>query len=80
MVTQQEAEALAKKCLQEYLNQCKLDTTADAGNALMKLLSVTGVIMVATVGYEDAVRRMYSTAHFIENKMVGVKFNQQTLN
>ncbi|BDA14075.1 hypothetical protein KAM339_026160 [Aeromonas caviae] len=80
MVTQQEAEELAKKHLQEYLNECKLDTTSDAGNALMKLMSVAGVIMVATVGYEDAVQRMYGTTKFIENKMSSVKFNQQTLN
>lgn len=80
MVSQQQAEELAKKHLQEYLNACGLDTTQDAGNALMKMCSVAGVMMVATVGYDDAVQRMYGTAEFVEKKMVGVKFIQKTVN
>ncbi|EHK5439423.1 hypothetical protein N7319_14525 [Aeromonas dhakensis] len=80
MVTQEKAEELAQKYLQQYLNECGLDKTSDAGKALMKMLSVTGVMMVATVGYDDAVQRMYGTASFIEQKMVGVKFIQQTVN
>lgn len=80
MVTPLEAEELAQKFLQDYLNACKLDTTKDAGNALMKMCSVAGVMMVATVGYDDAVQRMYGTAAFVEKKMVGVKFIQKTVN
>ncbi|HDS1207851.1 MULTISPECIES: hypothetical protein [Shewanella] len=80
MISQEEAEELAKKFIQDYLNKCQLDTTKDAGNALMKLCSVAGVMMVATVGYDDAVIRMHGTAAFIENKMRGVKFEQQRMN
>jgi hypothetical protein len=80
MVTQQEAESLAQKLIQDYLNACKLDTTQDAGNALMKLCSVAGVMMVATVGYQEAVDRMKSTASFIAVTMHGVKFKQERAN
>lgn len=80
MVTQQEAESLAQKLIQDYLNACKLDTTQDAGNALMKLCSVAGVMMVATVGYQEAVDRMESTASFIAVTMHGVKFKQERAN
>lgn len=80
MVSQEKAEEMAKQLIQQYLNDCQLDATQDAGKALMKLMSVAGVLMVATVGYDEAVDRMYSTAAFIEKKMVGVKFVQQTVN
>ena len=80
MVTQQEAEELARKHMQDYLNACGLETVEDAGNALMKLCSVAGVMMVATVGYEDAVARLEGTAAFIAKKMRGVQFNQERAN
>lgn len=80
MVTQQEAEALAQKHIQDYLNACGLDTTEDAGNALMKLCSIAGVMMVATVGYDDAVARLEGTAAFIAKKMRGVTFRQERAN
>lgn len=80
MVTQREAEALARKHVQDYLNACGLNTVEDAGNALMKLCSVAGVMMVATVGYDDAVARLEGTAAFIAKKMEGVKFHQERAN
>ena len=83
MVTQAEAEELAKKVIQLYLDECGLITQKDAGNALMKLCSVAGVMMVATVGYDDAVSRMKGTASFIETKMAPAKnssFMQRKVN
>lgn len=80
MVTQQEAEELAKKHMQDYLNACGLDTVADAGNALMKLCSVAGVMLCATVGYDEAVARLYATAQFIEGRMHNTKFKQERAN
>lgn len=47
MVTQAEAEELAKKVIQIYLDECGLITPKDTGNALMTLCSVAGVMMVA---------------------------------
>lgn len=65
MVTPQEAEALAQQAVQNYLNACHLQTTADAGNALMKLCSVAGLAMCATVGQDEAVARLQGTAAHI---------------
>lgn len=76
MVNQKEAETLAQKHIQDYLNACNLDTPQDAGNALMKLCSVAGVMMCAAVGYDEAIDRLYGTAAFIANTMQGIQFNQ----
>ena len=80
MVTQQEAEELAKRHMQDYLNACSLNTVADAGNALMKMCSVAGVALCATVGYDEAVARLYVTAQFIERRMHNTKFEQARTN
>lgn len=77
MITQQQAEELAQRKIQEYLNECVLNTVQDAGNALMKLCSVAGVMMVATVGHKEAVERLEGTAAFIENSMQGTTFRQE---
>lgn len=68
MVTQQEAEQLAQQAIQSYLNACKLQTVEEAGNALMKLVSVAGVMMCAAVGQDDAVARLEGTAAFVAKK------------
>jgi hypothetical protein len=80
MVTPQEADALAQECIRNYLNDCGLETVADAGNALMKLCSVTGIALCATVGYEDAVDRLNGVAAFVENNMRDVQFKREMLN
>lgn len=71
MVTQSEAEALAKTAIQTYLNACHLQTVEDAGNALMKLVSVAGVTMCATIGQQEAVARLEGTAAFIAKQNFG---------
>lgn len=71
MVTQSEAEMLAREAIQKYLNDCRLQTIEDAGNALMKLLSVAGVIMCATIGKDEAVERLEGTAAFIAKQDFG---------
>jgi hypothetical protein len=81
MVTPQEAEQLAKKHIEAYMNDCKMQNLSeDAGKALMKLVSVAGIVMVATVGYEEAVERMHGTAMFVEQKMLPLKNASQTIN
>lgn len=65
MVTPKEAEILAQQAIQNYLNACCLQTATDAGNALMKLCSVAGLVMCATVGQEEAVARLEGTAAYI---------------
>jgi hypothetical protein len=80
MVTQQEAEKLAQKHIQDYLNACGLDTVQDAGNALMKLLSVAGVIMCATVGHKEAVERLEGTAAFIAKTQANANWRSERAN
>lgn len=65
MITPDEAEALANKLIGEYLTACKLDTQQQAGDALMKLVSVAGLAMCATVGQHQAVERLLGTATYI---------------
>ena len=48
MITPKEAEALATVKVQEYVNACGCNDLQDVGNALLKLLSVTGQAMIAT--------------------------------
>jgi hypothetical protein len=69
--TPAEAEELAKKAVGEYLTACRL---ADAdpvaiGNYLMKLASVTGVMMANAEGADTAFDRMLGTAQFVLKNM-----------
>lgn len=63
--TPEQAEELAKHYMTAYVNACKCDTVEDAGNVLMKLASVVGLAMVATIGQDEAVARMEGTAQHI---------------
>lgn len=65
MITQQEAEALATKHVQEYVNACGCETIEDVGKALMKMLSVTGQAILATQGQADAVAIVSATAEHL---------------
>lgn len=65
MITPQEAEVVANRIVGEYLTACKLDTQQQAGDALMKLVSMCGLAMCATVGQADAVARLEGTAAYI---------------
>ncbi|MEE7625402.1 hypothetical protein V3O24_04450 [Methylobacter sp. Wu8] len=65
MITPQEAEKLAAETIKNYMNACQLQTTQDAGNALMKLVSMAGLAMCATVGQKEAVDRLQGTAAYI---------------
>jgi len=62
MISPQEADLLAKKLVADYVTACSCATTEDAGNVLMKLVSVAGIFMCATVGQEEAVARLEGTA------------------
>lgn len=65
MVTPAEAERLAREAVQNYANACNLQTPEDAGNALMKLVSVTAMTMSALVGQDEAAARLRGTAEFV---------------
>lgn len=66
-----EAEELAKKAVGDYLTACRL-ASADPeamGNYLMKLASVTGVMMANAEGADIAFDRMLGTAQFVLRTM-----------
>lgn len=72
MVTPNEAEALAQKHLQAYVNACNCQTPQDVANVLMKVTSVAGIFMSAAVGQDEAVARLQGTAEFIARQPAGV--------
>lgn len=80
MITQQEAEALAKQHMTDYVNSCGCQTNEDVANVLMKLVSVCGVGMCAVVGNADAVARMQGTTAFVRKSMVGISWKQEKAN
>ena len=73
MVTQQEAERLAQECIRKYLEDCSPKTVTDAGNVLMKLSSVAGIALCATVGGEEAAARLQGVAQFIKKNMPDIQ-------
>lgn len=67
--TPAEAEKLAKKAVQDYLNGCRMNDGAQIGNYLMKLCSVAGVVMANAEGSAEAALRLEGTAAFIYKTM-----------
>lgn len=80
MITPQEAEALAQRYMQEYVNACGCDTVQDVGNALMKLVSMCGLGMCATVGQAEAVARLEGTAAYIAKTQEGRNWRSERAN
>ncbi len=80
MVTQQEAEALAQNAMQDYVAKCHCDSTEDVGNALMKLVSMCGLGMCATVGQPEAVARLEGTAAYIAKTQAGANWHMERAN
>lgn len=68
MITPQEAEALANKTVEDFVNQCACRNEQDVANVLMKLASMCGLGMCAVVGQEEAARRMQGTTNHIAGK------------
>lgn len=69
--TPAEAEELAKKAVGDYLTACRLSSPDPVamGNYLMKLASVTGVMMANAEGAEVAWERLLGTAQFVLKTM-----------
>lgn len=80
MISQAEAEDLARKHLQEYVNACNCNTTEDVGNVLMKLVSVAGIAMIAVEGHETAVSRLVGTAEYIARPEHAKVWNMERAN
>lgn len=64
-----EAEELAKTAVANYLNACRMTGNAQIGNYLMKLASVTGVLIANAEGAESAFDRLLGTAQFVLQTM-----------
>jgi hypothetical protein len=80
VITPIEAEELARKTLQEYVNSCRCDTVQDAGNVLMELISMAGLMMCATIGQQEAVARLEGTAAQIAKPEYGGMWLRETVN
>ena len=80
MITPQEAEALAQQTMQRYVAECKCDTKQDVGNALMKLVSMCGLGMCATVGQGEAVARLQGTVDYIGTAQAGKNWKCERAN
>lgn len=80
MVSSEKAAELAKQLIENYLNQCQLATNEDAAVVLMNLVAASGVVMVATVGFDEGMARLFATVDLVERKTAYVKFTQQTVN
>lgn len=80
MVSSEKASELAKELIENYLNQCQLDVNSDAANALMSLVAAAGVVMVASVGFEEGIDRLCVAVAAVQKKTAGVKFVQHTVN
>lgn len=67
--TAAEAEKLAVRLVSEYLTACRMTDRAQIGNYLMKLCSVSGVVMAQAEGSDHAAQRLEGTAEFIRKTM-----------
>lgn len=67
--TPAEAEKLAALLVGEYLTACRMTDRAQIGNYLMKLCSVSGVVMAHTEGADLAAQRLERTAELIRKTM-----------
>lgn len=79
MITQLEAEALATKKVQEYVNACGCNTVEDIGKVLLKLLSTTGQAMVATQGQAVAVDMVAATAEHLAKPEFNTPYKMETM-
>jgi len=75
MITPTDAEALAKETMQNYVNACGCGSAQDVANVLMKLVSMCGLGICATVGQSEAVARLKGTADYIAKTQVGVNWS-----
>lgn len=79
MITAQQAEVLATKTMEDYVKACGCDSTQDVANVLMKLASMCGLGMCATVGRNEAVSRLQGTTNYIAKSQAGVNWTQETV-
>lgn len=79
MITPSDAEILATKTIEAYINECQCGSEKDIANVLMKLASMCGLAMCAVVGQEDAVNRMQGTTNRIAAPENAAKWNRDVV-
>jgi hypothetical protein len=79
MITPQDAEKLANKTIEDYVNACGCRNEQDVANVLMKLSSMCGLGMCAVVGQVEAVDRMRGTADHIAMSKVGTSWKREVV-
>jgi hypothetical protein len=78
MITPEEAQKLAIKHIEEYVNACQCRTVEDVGNVLLMLLSTTGHSIVSTQGQEIAIGMLIATAQRLAKPEFSGPFKQET--
>lgn len=79
MISPAAAEALAQEAMQKYVNACNCQNVQDVANALMKLVSMCGLGMCATVGRDEAVSRLQGTADYVAKAQAGKNWKKETV-
>ena len=79
MITPQQAENLAHKTVEDYVNACGCKSHEDVANVLMKLVSMCGLGMCATVGQAEAVARLQGTTDYIAKTQAGKNWKKDTV-
>ena len=79
MITAQQAEHLANKTIEDYVNACGCRNEQDVANVLMKLASMCGLGMCAVVGQPEAASRMQGTADYIGAALAGQNWKRETV-
>lgn len=79
MITPKECEDLAQQVMQDYVKACDCQSTQDVANVLMKLISMCGLGMCATVGQPEAVSRLQGTTDYIARTQAGKNWKKETV-
>ncbi|WP_454676459.1 hypothetical protein [Achromobacter marplatensis] len=66
---QAEAEGMARIAVTDYLNACYPTDRSQIADYLMKLTSVSAVVMAQAEGSEDAAQRLEATAAWVRKNM-----------
>jgi hypothetical protein len=78
-LTAKEVEPLAQQVMQDYVKACGCANTQDVANVLMKLVSMCGLGMCATVGQEEAVDRLQGTTDYIAKAQAGKHWKMEPM-
>lgn len=76
MLSSSEAEELAGKLVAEYITACGCKSRQDVANVLMKLCSLAGLVMSASVGAQETADRFTATADYVDKHGKSVRLEE----